>query len=100
MNPRRGSRYATGAMRPLMRVLHSMLCAVAACWPVVAEACPGCKAIIAERTSSLSASLAVGFYWSILVLLAVPFGLVAGMTWMLIRAVRRRSSMEMTRHGA
>ena len=87
-------------MRPLMRVLNSTFCAVAACWPVMAEACPGCKAMIAERTSSLGAPLAVAFYWSILVLLAVPFALTAGMTWLLIRAVRRRAMMETTGHGA
>ena len=65
-----------------------------------AEACPACAAMIAERTSSLGAPLAVAFYWSILVLLAVPFALTAGMTWLLIRAVRRRATMEMKGHGA
>ena len=87
-------------MRPLMRVLNRMLCVVAACWPVVAQACPACKAMIAERTSSLGAPLAVAFYWSIIVLLAVPLALTAGMTWLLIRAVRRRAMLEAIGHGA
>ena len=79
----------------------SVLMFSAAAWlQAVAEACPGCQAMIAERTSPLGAPLAAGLYWSILVLLAVPFGLVAGMTWMLNRAARRRSSMEVMRHGA
>ena len=56
--------------------------------------------MIAERTSSLGAPLAVAFYWSIIVLLAVPLALTAGMTWLLIRAVRRHAMMEMTSHGA
>ena len=87
-------------MRTLTRFLKAILCALTACWPALAEACPGCKAMIAERTSSLGASLAVGFYWSILVLLAVPFALTAGMTWLLTRAVRRRTMMERKGHGA
>ena len=87
-------------MRPLMRLLNSMCCTVVAGWPALAEACPGCKAMIAERTSSLGAPLAVAFYWSIIVLLAVPLALTAGMTWLLIRAVRRHAMMEMTGHGA
>ena len=87
-------------MHMLTRPLNVILCTVAACWPVMAEACPGCKAMIAERTSSLGAPLAVAFYWSILVLLAVPFALTAGMTWLLIRAIRRRAMMETTGHGA
>ena len=82
-----------------MRCTRVILLSAAAWLQATAEACPGCQAIIAERTSSLGAPLAVGIYWSILVLLAVPFGLVAGMTWVLIRAARRHSSME-TRHGA
>ena len=87
-------------MRTWTRFLNVMLCVVAVCWSVMAEACPGCKAMIAERTSSLGAPLAVAFYWSILVLLAVPFALTAGMTWLLVRAVRRRAAMEMLRDGA
>ena len=101
MNPRRDSRYATDTMRArLMRFISLITCSVAPWWQAMAEACPGCQAMLAERTSSLSAPLAVGIYWSILVLLAVPFGLVAGMTWMLIRAARRRSTLEALRHGA
>lgn len=69
-------------------------------WQAAAEACPACKAMIAERTSSLGAPLAVAFYWSILVLLAAPFVLVGGLTWVLVRAARRHALMEVSRHGA
>ena len=70
-------------------------------WPSTAAlACPACKAMIAERTSQLGALLATGLYWSILVLLLVPFGLVGFVAWLIVRATRRHQALLALRAAA
>ncbi len=54
-----------------------------------ALACPACKQLIADRTTQFGASLGLGFYWSIVALLAVPFISMSTVAWLLVRATRR-----------
>lgn len=56
----------------------------------VAWACPACKQLIAEHTTQFGSSLGLGFYWSIVALLAVPFVSMSTVAWLLVRATRRR----------
>ena len=58
----------------------------------LAQACPGCKEALfdpAELPQRLSA--AKGYALSIGLLLAVPAALVGGLTWLIVRAQRRRN---------
>ena len=56
-----------------------------------AEACPACKTLLLAGGSQAANASGVGMYWSILLLLLVPFALVGGMTWLVTRAIRRQS---------
>ena len=61
--------------------------------PAVAWACPACKQLIAEHTTQFGSPLGLGLYWSILVLLSIPFALIATVTWLLVRATRRHQGL-------
>ena len=71
---------------------------IAGALPTVAWACPACKQLIAEHTTQFGSPLGLGFYWSILVLLAIPFVSMATVTGLLIRATRRHQHL--VRHAA
>jgi hypothetical protein len=61
-------------------------------------ACPNCKLMLAEdqapdsagQASTSPGGLAEGFYWSILLMMAAPFGLVAGFGGVLLFTLRAR----------
>lgn len=56
--------------------------------PAVVAACPDCKDAQSE-TPGGSANLGKGFYWSILLMMAAPFSVVATVGLLVLRARRR-----------
>ena len=93
LNDRRGSRMLTDIMKT--RVCPHILALVVAAIGLAraaAFACPACNAMIAERASQVNPPLAAGLYWSILVLLSVPFVLVGVVAWAIVRAVHRHQA--------
>ena len=48
-------------------------------------ACPMCKELVAGVMSRLSQ----GYYWSILLMVSMPFVVVGFVTWRVVRAARR-----------
>ncbi|WZO95959.1 hypothetical protein EP7_002932 [Isosphaeraceae bacterium EP7] len=56
-------------------------------WVGDASACPNCKEAIAAQGNG--ESLKTGYFWSILFMIAMPFGLLGTGTLMVVRAVKR-----------
>ena len=63
--------------------------------PVSARACPGCKEALFDP-GQLPQKLATAraYAWSIGLMLAVPLGLVGGVTTLVVRAQRRKRSLD------
>jgi heme/copper-type cytochrome/quinol oxidase subunit 2 len=59
--------------------------------PVVLSACPLCKDAV-DNTPGGSAALGRGFYWSILLMIAVPWTAVGTVAYMIWRKRRRTAS--------
>ena len=74
-------------MRPLARVF-AILVLAALLVPAVASACPLCKEAEAD-TPGGSASLGRGFYYSILLMIAVPWTAVGTVAFLIFRKRRR-----------
>jgi hypothetical protein len=55
----------------------------------VASACPGCKEGIADQPGSNGAGLRQGYFWSILLMAGMPFGLATAGGLAVVRAARR-----------
>jgi hypothetical protein len=58
------------------------------CLTAPARACPNCKEAVAAQPSEV-ASMARGYNWSVLLMLAVPFTLLGTGTLMVVRAAKR-----------
>ena len=59
-----------------------------------AQACPGCKEAIANQTGD-AAKLKDGYYYSILLMMGMPFALLGTGTLMVVRAVKKGMLPEM-----
>ena len=67
-------------------------------WPVLASACPGCKeALFDPGALPQRLSTARGYALSIGLLLVIPFGLVGGLTVLIMRAHRRTRRVDTVR---
>lgn len=67
-----------------------VLLIVALVLPAVAAACPNCKEAVADgEYPGGSASLGHGFYYSILLMIAVPWAAVATIAFLIYRKQRR-----------
>jgi hypothetical protein len=67
-----------------------VLLIVALVLPAVAAACPNCKDAVADgEYPGGSASLGHGFYYSILLMIAVPWAAVATIAFLIYRKQRR-----------
>ena len=76
-------------MKRLSRVLLVLL-VVALVLPAVAAACPNCKDAIPDgEYPGGSASLGVGFYYSILLMIAVPWTAISTVAFLIYRKHRR-----------
>ena len=53
-----------------------------------AFACPMCKDLIA----GFMHRMAEGYFWSIILMVSMPFVLVGGITWRVLRAAHRREA--------
>jgi hypothetical protein len=62
---------------------------IGACQTV--HACPNCKEAIANQDGSDAEGLRKGYFWSIIMMISVPFSLVGAGTFVVIRAVKRGS---------
>ena len=51
-------------------------------------ACAMCKDLL----GGVQSQMAKGYFWSILLLLAVPFGIMGCITWRVVSAMRRKAS--------
>ena len=82
-----------------MRVLKSSLrilsmAAVLACGSP-ASACPNCKEAVANQQGSDAEGMRNGYFWSIIIMISVPFSLVGAGTFMVVRAVKRGALPEL-----
>ena len=76
-------------MRSVAKVLI-VLVAVALVLPAVAAACPNCKDAVADgEYPGGAASLGHGFYYSILLMIAVPWTAVLTVAFLIYRKQRR-----------
>jgi hypothetical protein len=55
----------------------------------LASACPGCKEGIADQPGSNGVGLRRGYFWSILLMAGMPFGLATAGSLAVTRAVKR-----------
>lgn len=69
------------------RVLKSVLAVCAAFSSSAAFACPGCKNALATESAM---ALARGYYWSIIVMLSLPFILTGFVSFLIYRATRKK----------
>jgi len=60
--------------------------------PALAAACPLCKDAASNADKPGASSMWRGMYWSILLMVGMPFGMVGGMILMVVRARRRREA--------
>jgi hypothetical protein len=61
--------------------------------PAVAAACPDCKDAKSDSEApGGSANLGQGFYWSILLMMAAPFAVVASVGFLVVRSRRSRGA--------
>jgi hypothetical protein len=58
-------------------------------------ACPNCKEAIENQHSPEGAGLRAGYFWSILLMIGTPMGLVSTGFFMVVRAVKRGSLPEL-----
>ena len=79
------------AMRSAVRVAAVVLLA-ALLLPALAAACPLCKDAASNADKPGATSMWRGMYWSILLMVGMPFGMVGGMILMVVRARRRREA--------
>ena len=78
-------------MKTALRVAAVVLLA-AVLVPALAAACPLCKDAASVADKPGSASMWRGMYWSILLMVAMPFAMVGAMILMVVRARRRREA--------
>ncbi len=78
-------------MKPVVRIAALVLLA-ALLLPALAAACPLCKDAASNADKPGSSSMWRGMYWSILLMVGMPFGMVGGMILMVVRARRRREA--------
>lgn len=79
----------TKAMRPALVVALLLLAAADA------PACPGCKEALANESGADAAGVRDGYFWSILMMIAAPFGLLSAGGVAVARAVKRGAMPEM-----
>lgn len=79
-------------MKTALRVAALVLL-VAVLVPALAAACPLCKEAASEADKPGSGGMWRGMYWSILLMVGMPFAMVGGMIWMVVRARRRREAL-------
>ena len=64
-------------------------------WPAIGWACPGCKeALFDPGQLQQKLSTARGYAWSIGLMLAVPLGLIGGVSALVARASSRRRHVD------
>jgi hypothetical protein len=61
--------------------------------PALLSACPLCKDALEDKTTGVPNQLGVGFYYSILLMVAAPF-LAVGVVFFRIYRMRRRAKLE------
>ena len=71
-----------------MRRVIALIVVLAALSPVTARACPNCKEAVSAQPSELQ-GIARGYNYSVMFMLAVPFGLVGAGAFFVTRAARR-----------
>ena len=69
----------------------ALLLLLAALLPALASACPLCKEAD-DGAAATGGGVWRGMYWSILLMIAMPFGMFGLMVLMIVRARRRRQS--------
>lgn len=75
-------------MRNLRRLVVGMAFSASLMSGGVLHACPNCKEALASQTGE-GAKLKDGYFYSILIMMAMPFALLGTGTFFVVRAVRR-----------
>ena len=78
-------------MKTAVRVAAIILL-VAVLVPALAAACPLCKDAASDADKPGAASMWRGMYWSILLMVGMPFAMVGTMIFAVVRARRRREA--------
>jgi hypothetical protein len=82
-------------MRFLRRYISPLLALLVLSSPPTASACPGCKEGMADQPGSNGAGLRRGYFWSIVLMAGMPFGLATAGGLAIRRAVSRGLLPEM-----
>jgi heme/copper-type cytochrome/quinol oxidase subunit 2 len=78
-------------MRPALRVLAAVLL-IAVLLPAIAAACPLCKEAASNADKPGQSGVWRGMYWSILLMVAMPFTMVGALI-VAVRRARRRGEI-------
>jgi hypothetical protein len=78
-------------MKPAVRIL-AVVVLLAVLLPLVAAACPLCKEAASNTEKTGQAGMWRGMYWSILLMVAMPFSMVGAMIVAVRRARRRQQA--------
>lgn len=82
-------------MRTIKALLPILVLALLLLWAGDASACPNCKEAVANQQGGNAAGLRNGFFWSILLMIAMPFTMLSLGVVTVTRAVRRGSLPEL-----
>lgn len=82
-----------------MRIVKSLLPALTVALVLLGAsdvlACPGCKEALADAQGTDAAGVRTGYFWSILFMIGMPFGLLSAGALAVFRAVKRGALPEM-----
>ncbi len=82
-------------MRRLKSAVPALVIAAALAMPGAARACPNCKEAVANQPGSDAAAMRDGYFWSILLMMGMPFGMLSAGTLLVVRAVKRGALPEL-----
>ena len=82
-------------MKPLRSIIPALALLALLFVTSPASACPNCKEAVANQQGSDAEGLRNGYYWSIIMMISVPFSMVSAGTFMVVRAVKRGALPEL-----
>ena len=82
-------------MRTFHRLLPFLVLALILILAGDASACPNCKEAVANQSGADAAGLRNGYFWSIIMMISMPFGMLSAGVFAVVRAVKRGALPEM-----
>jgi hypothetical protein len=82
-------------MRKFKAMTSAMVVALVLLFAANASACPNCKEAVANQEGVDGVRMQRGYFWSILMMIGMPLGMVSAGTIVVVRAVKRGALPEM-----